>query len=379
MSGGSTGRRGSTTGEHVAFAACLLASLAVCTWIVRHVQSPFGDLIGLHTDHLHHVRATWTFWKRGFEVYRIPLGTTATAAPYPVVKNVPWPDFPVAYPPGMFAVFALPTWVGARHPEMDPQTFAKLTLWWVVLLSHVAIVGVWRALSVVRGARAPLLVGIFLLLWRMCLFGFYDAIWLGCAGCGIAALAARRPGRSLVWFTAAALINYRAAAVAPAALWAAWLLLRSDTAPWRKALLFATTGAIGVLLAWCFWAFTRGSPPPTSAAYEAAASHLMDDKLLAKLVWAAGIVVAFIALVSRDVLVAVTVLLATWLTMHHAGHSWHGSLILGAGLLVGVANPRAPVAFLRGVLTMWIFGLWELAYDDVLFSVVNTMLHAKLT
>src|SRR6185437_8464988 len=88
------------TRDDLVFAACLLASFIACSWIVLHVDSPYGDLIRIHTDHLHHVRATWTFWKEGFDVYREPFKATAARAPYPFVERVPWPDFPVAYPPG---------------------------------------------------------------------------------------------------------------------------------------------------------------------------------------------------------------------------------------------------------------------------------------
>ena len=357
--------------EDVAFLACVIASLAACAWIVYHVQSPLGDLIGLHSDHLHHVRATWTFWKLGFEVYRTPFGITAPQAPYPFVPRAPWPDFPIAYPPGMFAVFAVPTWVGATYPTMAPETFAKLTVFWVVLLSHLGLAGVWRALSSVGGGRSPLLVAIWLLTWRMCLHGFYDAIWVGCAAMSISSLARRRPELSLIWFAIAMLVNYRAASIAPAAAWAAWQFLRSDTKVWRKVTIFAATGAVGVLVLWTFWLFTKGSPPHTSAAYQSAASHLAADKTALALVWVASGITALLALGAGDVLVAITVLWATVLTIPHAGHSWHGTILVGAALLVGATRRPIPVAFLRNVLALWVVALWELVFDNPLFAVVH--------
>ena len=367
---------GRLTRADLAFAACLLASLGVCTWIVLHVDSRYGDLSDLHTDHIHHVRATWTFWKIGFEVYRMPLGTTTTDVPFPLVPKVTWPDFPVAYPPGMFAVFALPTWYGAHHPELTPPEFARWTVLWVVVLSHVGLVGVWRALQAIpRGGAAPLLVAIWLLTWRMSLHGFYDAVWVGAAAMSVAALARRRPAWSLVWFTLAALINYRAASLAPAAAWAAWSFLRSDARWWRKVLLFATTGAVCLLVLWTFWLFTKGSPPPDTDAYKSAVSPVAGDPTSRHLVWAACGVTAAIALGAGDVLVAITVLFAGLLTIHHAGHAWHGTILIGAGLLVGTTRREVDVPFLRNVVTLWMLGMWELFFfGSTLFGVFGDIL-----
>jgi hypothetical protein len=344
---------------------------------VLHVDSRFGDLSNLHTDHVHHVRATWTFWKVGFEVYRMPLGTTTTGVPpYPLVPMLPWADFPVAYPPGMFAVFALPTWYGAHHPELTPPEFARWTVLWVVVLSHVGLVGVWRALQAIpRGGAALLLVAVWMLTWRIALHGFYDTVWVGCAAMSVAALARRRPAWSLVWFTLAAFINYRAASIAPAAAWAAWLFLRSDARWWRKLLLFAATGAVCLLVLWTFWLFTKGSPPPDSEAYKAAVSPVVGNATFQHVAWAACGVTAAIALGAGDFLVALTVLWAGFLTIHHAWPAWHGTILIGAPLLVGATRREVDVPFLRTIVALWMLGMWEVFFfAHSLFGVLNDIL-----
>jgi hypothetical protein len=90
-----------------------------------------------------------------------------------------------------------------------------------------------------------------------------------------------------------------------------------------------------------------------------------------RLLWTATGAVAAIAFAAGDLLVTVLLVWATFLTMKHAGHSWHGTILLGAGLGVGVARPKVPVPFLRNVVALWIFGLWQLAFDNPLFAVVN--------
>ncbi len=364
---------GPMTGNDIAFAAFLSCSFAVCSWIVLHVSSPYGDLASRHTDHMHHVVATWTFLHSGFEVYRLSFGTTAMIVPYPHFK-IPWPDFPIAYPPGMFLVFLPPTLVGA-HSKIESATLAQWTVLWVVLLSHVGLVGVWRALAPLAGGRAPVLIGVWLLTCRMSMYGFYDAVWVGCAAMSIAALAARRPGGSLLWFALAAFLNYRAASIAPAAAWATWSLLRSNELWWKKVAVFAVTGATCALVLWTFWMFTQHSPPETSFAYKSAMSPLLTDVKGAKVVWAMSGITALLALLAGDVLVAVSVLWATELTIRHAGHSWHGTILIGAVLLVGATRPKVPVAYLRNVLVLWMFALWEFCFEMPIFSLLTDVIH----
>ncbi|MEB2312159.1 MAG: hypothetical protein OZ921_04065 [Sorangiineae bacterium] len=357
-----------------AFALFVLASLVACAWIVRHVDSPYGDLIRVHTDHLHHVRATWTFWNVGWDVYREPFGVTAPLAPLAVVPRIPWPDFPLAYPPGMFLVFALPTWFGATHPAMPPETFAKWTIFWVVLLSHVGLFGMWRALSRRPGGRFPLILGLVLLTWRMSLHGFYDAIWLGAAAMSVAALAERRFDRSLLWFSAAIFLNYRAASFAPVAAWAGVSLLASPESPRRKVATLLVAAATGALVVWTFLMFRAGSPPHDSAAYRAAASHLAEHAGLYWFVIASSVAAAAVALVKGDALAAVMVLWGMALTTVHSGHSWHSTILVGACLTVGATRRAVPVAFLRNVLTMWMFGLWAMVFENPIFASLRLVL-----
>ena len=214
----------------------------------------------------------------------------------------------------------------------------------------------------------------------MCLHGFYDMAWIGCAALSIAALAEKRYGRCVAWFAVAMFVNYRAASIAPAAAWAAWCLLRSDVPLGRKLAPLSFAVLIGLFVTWTFLLFTKGSPPHESHAYQSAASHLADATLVYDFVWLSGAVTAAIAVGCGDWLVGVTVIWATELTTLHSGHSWHGTMLIGAGLLVGALRPRAPVAFLRNVAAMWMFAVWSLAFDNPLYAFFNDLLvRAKFT
>jgi hypothetical protein len=365
---------GRVTGSDLVFAAALVVSLACCNWFVWHVQSRFGDLIDLHTDHIHHCIATWTFLHKGFDVYRQPL--VQTAVPFPKGFGVPWPDFPIAYPAGMFAIFLPPTLAGA-YWNTDPNTWARATLLWVVVLSHLGFAGIWNGLRKVSGGRAPILIALWTLLWRMSLHGFYDAIWLGAVGMSVAALWDRAWGRALVWWSIALLMNYRAASFAPAGAWAAWMLLRSDARLSTKIGSLVFTAAVGVFVAWTLWMFMKASPPPGSPAYEAAKSPLLTPSLTTKMMWGVCIATAAVTLLGGDWLVTIGVLWAGWITIHHAGHSWHGSVLVAMPLLAGVSRRRLPVTYLRNVLAMWMFAVWGIAYDMNLTDMVNAFLRAR--
>src|SRR5208283_463123 len=90
--------------ENAATVWFLTLSLGVASWLLVGAESNSGDVLNRYSDHLHHVRATWTFFKVGLDVYTKPFGQTAPLAPYPY-GGIPWPDFPMPYPIGMYLVY----------------------------------------------------------------------------------------------------------------------------------------------------------------------------------------------------------------------------------------------------------------------------------
>ena len=370
-------RSRSPVGDRV-FLVCAGLSLAACFSIVLHLTSRAADLIDVHTDHIHHCLATWTFLHKGFEVYRRPFGETAT--PYPHFAPS-WPKLPIAYPPGMFAIFLAPALLGAWVP-MASSTWVKCVVLWVVALSHLGLAGMWRALSRTRGGMAPLLIAIWVLTLRMSLCGFYDAIWLGCAGMGAAALFDRRAATSVVWFAAACLINYRAASLAPVAAVAVWVLARSDT-PLRHKLVTAVIAVSACLLVlWTFCLFTKNAPPPSSPVYNGVATPFLPVGPRTYVVAVLGGVMAAFALATGDSLVAASVLVVTILAILHGGPSWHGSMVVVPALLVGLgpslaSRPSSRVALLRNVLAVWFLVVEEFAFQNTPAQFLELLLRAK--
>ena len=91
-----------------ALLALVAVSLGLTALVPLTNQSPYGDLSAGYTDHLHHAHATWVFLHRGLDAYRLPLDESSRGSVRIPSETGAWPQMPVNYPPGMFAVF-LPT------------------------------------------------------------------------------------------------------------------------------------------------------------------------------------------------------------------------------------------------------------------------------
>jgi hypothetical protein len=334
----------------------------------------WGDLINLHTDHLHHVRATWTFFHRGLDVYRVPFGQIAPTVPYRH-DIMTWPAFPIAYPVGMFALFSPPALAGQWLPLTLPA-LGKLTVLWLLAIAHLAMYAVALTMREQPGARIPLFVGIWLLLMRSSMTGFYDASWIGCAAMSAWALARKRPVASLVWFAAAALLSYRAASALPIAAWASIVLLRSEASLRTKLVTLGGVGAVGLFVVYTFVLMTRHSPPAGSAVYEAAKSTLLPFGLHAQMVLVAAVVVAAMVARPSGWLVAGAVVWSSLIAIYHAGHSWHGTILMIPALAVGASRLSLAPSYTRGVLTVWIFGLWDVFFENPPFVFLRELLAA---
>ena len=361
--------------EEVLFRLCAVASLAFSTWIVLHEAGRTASLVEVHSDHFHHSRAALTFIHRGFEVYRRPFRETAVPFPY---GGLSWPDWPIAYPPGMFLVFLPPALMDAWVP-MTSAVWAKLTVLWIVVLCHLALFGIWSAISRVRGGgAAPVLLGIWILMLRMSLCGFYDPVWLGCGAVSIAALIDRRFVASLLWFSAAILISYRAASLAPAAGWAAVLLLRGGEPIRTKVVALLATAIACALVLWTFWLCRNAMPPLSTIADKSTLTPLLPFGPRSAIVLLMCVATASLALVKGDALVAISVGWAFVLTLVHAGPSWHGSMLVPTLLLVGVGRRSASLVFVRNIVAVWFLVMEEFAFNNTMAQLIELLLKANL-
>jgi hypothetical protein len=174
-----------------ALVALVAVSLGLTALVPLTNQSPYGDLSAGYTDHLHHAHATWVFLQRGLDAYRLPLVESSRGIAYPQPTGA-WPQMPVNYPPGMFAVF-LPTAVLGRYVPMTQETFGRVGVLWMLLVAHLAMLAMFLLLAdLAPGARAVIGMIAWVYLVRLALQGFFDPAFLG-AG------AMAGPSRSCRW------------------------------------------------------------------------------------------------------------------------------------------------------------------------------------
>lgn len=185
-----------------------------------------GVHAGLTTpnDHLHHAHATKMFWTRGIEVYTKPFGELAKVVSYPYPDDN-WAHMPMAYPPGIFVFFLPYSWLGA-WVKLSHEQFAALGV------LYMCLVAAWSSLMALRclkplNAIQRLGAILYSTSWicRLGMDGFFDVAWLGCGLAGISQVQRNRHDKALLWFSAAALLHYRAAVLIPVCLfsWLIWI------------------------------------------------------------------------------------------------------------------------------------------------------------
>ena len=343
-----------------ALAAILAASLGLTALVPLTNAGPYGDLSQGYTDHLHHAHATWVFLERGLDAYRLPLGESSRGVYYPKESGA-WPQMPVNYPPGMFAVF-LPLALAGRFVPMSQEAFGRLGILWLVLLAHAALAAVFLLLSdLPAGGRAVAGMIAWIYLVRLALQGFYDVAFIGAGAMALRDLHRRRPRGALLWLAAAGLLHYRAVVLVPAGLAAVAMAVRGRPArewPWRELALVAAAGAVTVatfLLMWPVAARYLATLPPTLAATGAGPRF-----------WAvavASVAAAAACLWLSDALVAGLILAAMGIALTDIYDWWHGAVLLFAPLAVGALRPgRASSA--RAVLVGWILLMQPLGFDQ---------------
>ena len=184
----------------------LVASLALSAAILVATQAKNGVYLDHMTDHFHHSRATWSFFVLGLDVYTHPYSWTTDHVPYPQ-PGVPWPNHPVAYPPGMFLVFTLPALLGRFVPSLSTLEFGKIVIAYLTIIMHAAL---WSIASLARRVGSAAWMGVIAFVWifamRTSLLGFYDGAWLLTGSLAVHAMLASRPTRAVLWFAASALV-----------------------------------------------------------------------------------------------------------------------------------------------------------------------------
>jgi hypothetical protein len=336
------------------------ASLGLTVLVPLTNAGPYGDLSQAYTDHLHHAHATWVFLKRGLDAYRLPLAESSRGVPYPHETGA-WPQMPVNYPPGMFAVF-LPLTAAGRWIPMSTATFGRLGVAWLLLLAHLALWAAFRLLAgLPAGGRAVVGVFAWIYLVRLALQGFYDVAFLGAGAMALASLHRERPRGSLCWLAVAGMLHYRAVALVPVGVAALWMTLRGRRPrdwPWAELALVAGSGAVVVgtfLLQWPVTSRYLATLPPTLV-------ELHSGPRFWAVVVASG-VAAVASLRLAHPLVAGLVLAALGLALTDIYDWWHGAVLLFAPLAVGVRGARQPSAA-RAVLVGWILLMQPLGFDQ---------------
>jgi len=347
-------------GNRRALAAVAAASFAATALVPLTNAGPNGDLAHYYTDHLHHPFATWVFLSRGLDVYRLPLSEAGRGVAFPQRIDA-WGNMPVNYPPGVFAVF-LPLAAVGRAIPMSRLAFGRLGVLWLLLLAHLAFYAVLLALEALPpGGRAAVAAIAWMILVRLGLQGFYDSVFLGCGAMAIRALALRRPASALRWLAAAALLHYRAVALAPAGAVAAWQAVRGVAPrrwPWADLALAGAASAVS--------AFTFALQYPVTARFLATMPPALAWSHGAAFwtVVAASLLAAVAAWWLADGLVAALVLASLGLALVDAYHAWwHGAALLAAPLAVGTLRAARP-SLARGLLLGWLLVVHPLGFDQ---------------
>ncbi|MBX7116479.1 MAG: hypothetical protein K1X64_19295 [Myxococcaceae bacterium] len=333
----------------------MLLALWVCSLVLSLAvpmltRSPTADLSGLHTDHLRHAHAAWVFLHRGFDVYRLPFGEAVKgvpfAHPYPA-----WEHVPSANPVGTF-LFFLPAAAIGQWVPMSDATYARLGICLLVIVAHLALLAMGRALGKPGWAELLVLITAWLLLLRAALQGFYDPAWLGCTAMALAALRSKRPAAALLWVCAAALLNYRAVVAAPLGALAAWELFQQARAshqrpPWP---LFAAAAVATLTVTTFVWVLPYASAfsqmPPLLFSHDDAGIAVVLGLSIAVAAWCAY---------GADRLVVATVLVTCALALIDPRYWWHGSVLLVAPLAVGAYRPAARPALCWVALVAWVW------------------------
>jgi hypothetical protein len=337
-----------------------MASFLGLAWIPVFHDSPYADLSGWYTDHLHHSFATWVFLRRGLRIYTEHFATISAGAGWPFPTE-DWGNMPMAYPPGVFALF-LPLSLAGKFLPLSAHQFAEASVLYVLALTHLAFFAVLSALrSLPAGSRAAVAVFIWMVFAHLGLEGLYDATFIGCGAWAIVRLLAKDPASALRWLGLAVVLHFRAVVFVPLILYSLLHLWKVKArAPWTWESLLWLGGA-------CF--LSVGSfllLYPATAEFRAA-HHLIlfNSAARAAIVFGASALAIAVAAVAADVWVAATVGVCLALAcVERQPYWWHAAVLLVPPLLVGVARKPRQASVARAVLLGWACCLTPLVWRD---------------
>jgi len=337
--------------------ALLLLSLVVSAGILLLTKARTGVYLGCLTDHLHHSRATWNFFHLGFEVYKVPHGEACARVAYPHDPRYgcTWATWPVAYPPGVIAVFAPPALLG-RIAGLSELELGKATVAYLTLITHAAV---WAFAVIARRVGSAFWMAVVAFFWifmiRLALLGLYEGAWILAAALAVDAMCRSRPARALLWFSVAGLVCYRSVCLVPIACVALWRLESSaESTSMRILALVASVASVAIVVA-CGWALVRHGPP------DLAHSSFVPFTAYSSLLLGVGIAVGFAVACGSSWLVGLTVVFSSVLSLYHPSHNWHATLCV-APLLALVLARRRPLW------TQILLALWFVFYLQYVFQ-----------
>jgi hypothetical protein len=355
--------------------ALCIASFMGCALLAHWRDSPYADLSGKYTDHLHHVYGVWLFWKHGMAVFTTPLGQLSAEGFAHSLQA--WGEVPWMYPPGALVLFAPMTLIAQLTSLTTPQVI-KATMLYVLFWSHVGFYLFARACEACPPGQRLLLRSFgWLMLTHLAVEGFYDPLWIG-TGAAIVACARRGAhGRAMWWFALSATLHFRAVAFAPAAAYALFRLLRAR--PLRTwpfgALSFTALSCLGTVA--CFVLMYPSSqahrdkyPPMSEIEYWPLFWIVVALTLLAiaHLAWRRAWVGA--ATIASVALIAITDFRGYLFFWHHAPTVLAAPIAAG----LGVSEPTAQVT--RASALLYGLALAKLVWLDSPMDLLTTLVDA---
>lgn len=339
----------------------LAVSFAVSVILILWTKTAAGDFYGGYTDHVHHARATWAFLHHGLDAYRRPLIETGINNGY-LQAGMTWETYPVAYPPGMFVAFLLPA-IGGGFYAGPEANFGKLIILELTIITHAAL---WAFAHVFRRVESKFWTGVLVLIWlfvaRISLLGFYDGMWLLAGALGVDRLLRKQPGPALACFVVAGLSSYRAAGLAVLAIIALVEILRSDTRRVVKVAYVAGALVSAAVVVWSFAMLLRYSPHDGHAG-----SPLLPMTFVGYALLLFGLGVGALLAARVSLAVGASVMLASGLSILHAGHHWHVCICIPSLLAFPLAR-RQPL-WAQILLAFWllVFMRYAFLYEPFVF------------
>jgi hypothetical protein len=336
------------------------ASFLALAWIPLFSRSPYGDLSGWYTDHLHHSFATWVFLRRGLRVYTEHFASISAGSGWPFPTE-DWGNMPMAYPPGVFALF-LPPALAGRYLALSAHQFAAGAVLYVLAWTHLALFAVFCALKALpAGSRAAVAVFVWMAFAHLGLEGLYDGLFIGAGAWAIVQLKANDAASALRWLGVAVVLHFRAVVFLPLILYAlrcAWQTKPRTEGSWESVLWLGAACLLSVgsfVLMYPATADFRGTHPLV----------LFNGAARAPIVFGASAVAIVVAAIAADGWVAATVCVCLALAcVERQPYWWHAAVLLVPPLLVGVARRPRQASVARAVLLGWACCLTPLVWRD---------------